>query len=399
MKYLVTLASVLILSACASTGSKQTDIDNSALTVEPEWVVELPSVQGQLLRMTPVLVDDSVLVSSVGGEIYKISLDDGELISTRDLKLALNTGAAIYNNSLLFGGDAQLIAIDRENGDLLWQSDVSSEIITTPVIENGIAVVRTVDGKLYAFDAASGKQIWNYQWQIPLLTLRGESIPLIAYGAVFIGTPTGQVIALDLKTGKLYWESVVASAKGRSELDRMIDIDAPIVESNGILFVAAHRQGLTAITAETGQLIWRRDIDLNSDILIYQGHLVVADESGTLWSLDEKTGATFWKQTDFEGTEFNGVDLIGKHLVLRGNDSSLVWIDPVEGKTLASTTLQRWFDYFPVKDEFYGFTENFEESRAILASTISAKNRVVALDQRGILHAFSVTQPETVTTR
>ena len=84
---------------------------------------------------------------------------------------------------------------------------VSSEVLALPTGANGVAVIRTVDGRVYVLDADSGKRIWIYDRTVPLLTLRGNSAPVIHNGIVITGSDSGKLAALTLKTGTVLWET------------------------------------------------------------------------------------------------------------------------------------------------------------------------------------------------
>jgi outer membrane protein assembly factor BamB len=384
----------VFLGGCAAMPDNTAENTQSALVVEPHWVNEIPDVQGQLLRMTPVLQDRSLYVATEDGFLQKIAVEDGRVEWAETIDHNINTSGGEFEQLLIFGGDAEVIAVDVSNGELVWVSEVSSEVLAEPVIEDGIVVVRTVDGKLYGLDVHNGQQLWDFHWTVPTLSLRGDSRPAIKYGAVFIGTPAGRVVAVDLKTGKLYWDSIVAIARGRGELERMIDVDTAILVQDGIVFVSAFNQGIIALSAETGHVIWRRDINSMADFTLHGENLLVADSDGVLWSLSTKNGATFWKQERYRDYGFNGLSVHNNFLVARRNDSHLVWLNADEGKVITEIDLKRWYDYFPTKDQFYDYFEPFVEPKALLASTLVLNDQLFALDQRGVLHAFELNSSE-----
>ncbi len=68
-----------------------------------------------------------------------------------------------------------LLAYDAQ-GKLLWQGQASSEIIAPPAVGHGVVLVRTGDGKVAAFDAADGKLKWQFQRQMPALTMRNYAL-------------------------------------------------------------------------------------------------------------------------------------------------------------------------------------------------------------------------------
>src|SRR5690606_29964714 len=121
--------------------------------------------------------------------------------------------------------DGEVVALDLDSGAERWRGKVSSEVLAQPAIARGVVVVRSYDGRLFGLDATTGERRWLYDRGMPSLTLRGNSTPVIAGGTVYAGYDDGRVVALRLEDGAVAWEQVVAIGEGRTELDRMVDID------------------------------------------------------------------------------------------------------------------------------------------------------------------------------
>jgi len=73
--------------------------------------------------------------------------------------------------------DAEVVALNSENGELLWKSQVSSEVLSVPVIANGIVVVRTTDGAVIALNEKNGGKLWSYEHNALPLSVRGMRHP------------------------------------------------------------------------------------------------------------------------------------------------------------------------------------------------------------------------------
>ena len=87
--------------------------------------------------------------------------------------------------------------------------------------------MRTVDGKLRALALADGTELWTAEQQIPRLTLRGTAAPVVARDMAISGFDNGRVLAVSLADGATVWDSPVSPPHGRTELERLNDIDAP----------------------------------------------------------------------------------------------------------------------------------------------------------------------------
>ena len=190
----------------------------------------------QYLKLSPAISDDKIFVADNNGEIKAIEATSGKVIWNRDIDKKISGGPGANNGLVLAGtSEGDVIAVNSETGDILWQAKVSSEILAAPQTDNNIVVVRTIDGKIFGLSATDGAKLWIYDRTVPALTLRGTSAPVIAEGLVIAGFDGGRMAAIELETGRLIWETRIAIGSGRSELERMVDIDAEPLVIDGII--------------------------------------------------------------------------------------------------------------------------------------------------------------------
>ena len=105
---------------------------------------------------------------------------------------------------------------------------VNGEVLSAPAVAAQAVIVRTVDGKLRGLAPDTGKELWQYEQPVPRLSLRGTAVPVIAGNAVICGFDNGKVVALNIPDGSLLWETTVAPSHGRTELERLVDIDSAV---------------------------------------------------------------------------------------------------------------------------------------------------------------------------
>ena len=181
----------------------------------------------------------------------------------------------------------------------LWTANVSSEVLSVPKAEQGIVIITTVDGTIVALDEDTGKQQWSYQRTIPALTLRGTSAPAIYDGLVIKGYASGKIVALNLTTGKHEWDSVIGVPHGRSELERLVDIDADPIATDGVVYVASYQGGVSTVSSYGGELLWQKeDISIHAGMVLDWRYIYLTDEKSDIWQLEQRNGSALWKQTD-----------------------------------------------------------------------------------------------------
>jgi outer membrane protein assembly factor BamB len=189
-------------------------------------------------------------------------------------------------------------------------------VLSVPLIYRGIVVVQTVDGYLTGLDASSGERLWVQGRTVPVLTLRGTSTALVEDGAVIAGFANGKITALDIRSGAPLWEAVVAVPSGRSELQRMVDVDANPVVRDGVLYVVSFQGQMAAVGLQNGRLLWNRDMSAYAGIAVDAGQVYVTDENSEVWALDRDTGASLWKQSALRRRALTGPTVAGGYVAV-----------------------------------------------------------------------------------
>ncbi len=224
------------------------------------WSVGVGNGQGEdFNRLKPALADGTLYAASNNGVVLAVRTKDGRRLWKQDLDVVLSGGVGAAAGLVLAGTqDAVVYALDAATGKTRWKSTVSSEVLSAPATDGKIVVVQSVDGRITGLDATNGKQLWTYEGQVPALSLRGTSSPLILGNTVFSAQAGGSVIALALDNGTLRWDERVTLPKGKFDLDRLIDIDGDlVVGDNNVLLVPSYQGNFSVIDISTGQTRWR----------------------------------------------------------------------------------------------------------------------------------------------
>jgi outer membrane protein assembly factor BamB len=189
-------------------------------------------------------------------------------------------------------------------------------VLAKPLLHNSNVIVRTVDGRVIAIDKSTGKIRWQYQRIIPDLTLRGNSKPLLTRDRIFVGMADGRIVALAPDTGEVVWDIALAVPAGRSEIQRLVDVDADLVLYGRGLYAVSYQGRLAAIDVERGQFLWARDFSSNTGLVVEDDALYLTDENGHVWALDRRNGATIWKQDKLSYRKLTRPALLGDHLAV-----------------------------------------------------------------------------------
>lgn len=238
-----------------------------------------------------------VFASDLDGSVVAIDLLGGKQRWSIDAEKRLSSGPGVGEGLVVVGGlDGDVIALDRDSGSAKWTTNVSSEVLANPIVADGVVVVRSADGRIFGLSAADGSRRWLFDRGVPLISLRGNAAPIVADGNVYAGYDNGKLVALELATGNLLWEQTIATPSGRTELERMSDIDGEIVAADSELYLVTYRGQAAALDRASGRILWTRDMSSFTGVSVGTDEVYLSDADGAVWALDRRSGSSLWKQ-------------------------------------------------------------------------------------------------------
>ncbi|WPL19303.1 Outer membrane protein assembly factor BamB precursor [Thiorhodovibrio winogradskyi] len=291
---------------------------------------------GRTLSLAPLPRDDRLYVADARGRVAALSQHDGRVIWERDTALRLSGGPEVVGDLLVVGtSDAELIALSARDGRERWRAQLGSEILSIPRILGERVVVHTIDNSVYALAASDGKQLWRYNYPAPLLTLHGSSSPTIVNNNVIVGIAGGRLVSLELERGAPNWELTITPPSGRSELERVVDLNVDPVVVGDIAYVATYNGDLAAVDIVTGAVLWRRELSAHAGLAADEGRLFVTDSSDVLWGATTTDGAGLWKQDALKYRRLTAPAIVGDQLVVADIDGWVHWLALADGRLLA----------------------------------------------------------------
>jgi outer membrane protein assembly factor BamB len=290
----------------------------------------------QSLRLLPAIANGKVIAADRNGLVQARDMNTGALRWEIETGVNFSGGPGVGRGSVVLGSNnAEVVAINPEDGSVLWKTNVSSEILSIPAIANNVVIVRTTDGAMFALDEKTGHKVWNYESSIPALSVRGSSSPVIVENNVISGNDSGKLVALRLSDGKFVWETSIAIPKGRSEVERLVDVDVDPIASGGNIYIASYHGGVAAISETDGEVLWR-----NEDVSSYAGmasdyhYLYLSDSESHVWQLDQHNGSSLWKQKDLHQRKLTAPVAYGSYVVVADFEGYVHWLSSTDGRQL-----------------------------------------------------------------
>ena len=309
----------------------------SALKIETLWETSVGGMDGQTLGIRPAVQGGRLFVADPEGLVEAIDRENGKRLWRTDLDVPISGGPGLAGGLVLVGtAKAELIALDTETGEQRWRRRVSSEVLSAPTGESGVVVVRTIDDRVSGMNAASGDDRWNYDQTVPVLTLRGNSTPIVHNGRVIVGFANGKLVGLSLDSGKPVWETVIATARGRSELERVVDLDADPVLVEGVVYSAGFQSELAAVSEASGVALWKREMSSYAGLDADWRQVYVTDAEDHIWALDATNGATLWQQKQLHARRLSAPAIVSYDQLAVGDLEGYVhWLATEDGRMLA----------------------------------------------------------------
>ncbi len=280
--------------------------------------------------LAPAIAEDGVYVAASDGSLARIDAATGRTVWRQNAGKALSAGPGAGRDAIVVAtAKGDVLAFDRD-GKPLWTAQVSSEVTSPPVVDEGNVVVISGDGRVFGLNAADGKTKWVYSRANPPLIVRNYAAGATSRGGAFFGLPGGRLIALDVATGNVGWDGTVAIPRGATELERVADVTSrPVVDSSQAC-AAAYQGRVACFDMVRGALRWSRDIGSLAGIAIDDKYLYVTDDKGAVHALDKGTGASIWKQEKLAERRIGGPQVVGEfvgvidfegylHLLARGS--------------------------------------------------------------------------------
>jgi outer membrane protein assembly factor BamB len=332
-----------------------------SVRLKREWSSRIGGGLGKkYLRLDPAVAGDRVFAADGYGLVEARNRFDGKRVwrarigenprgcfsrlnffDRRDPAYVTGGVGSALGMVLLGTAHGEVVALSASDGSELWRASVGSEVLAPPTGGSGMVLVQTIDGRLLALERDDGRVRWSFDTQVPVLTLRGTSTPVHSVGVVYSGFANGSVVAIRVENGQPLWQHQVMLPEGRSELDRMVDVDGTPVLSGGVLYVVSYQGRLAALRATDGSLLWEREMSSYLDLAMGYGQVYAVDDEDRVHAVDQRSAEPEWTQEGLFRRRLTSPVAFSNYLVVADEDGYLHVLAQSDGRFLGRVRADR----------------------------------------------------------
>jgi outer membrane assembly lipoprotein YfgL len=232
----------------------------------------------------------SVTLASSDGTV--VALDGA---SGQDLWRA-SAGSAIAAGAGTDGRYAAVVTRDNdlvvmEQGRPLWREPLGAAVFTSPLVAGARVFVSGADRSISAFDAQTGRRLWNYTRPgEQALALRQAGV-LLAVGDTLVGGMSGRLIGLDPRTGAVRWDVAIANPRGTKDVERLVDLVGSVSREGDVVCARAFQAAVGCVNAARGNLLWSKPAN---------GSEGVHGDASSVFGAEGDGRVTAWRRSDGE---------------------------------------------------------------------------------------------------
>ena len=263
------------------------------------------------------------------------------------MSLDARTGAELWRANVAgrmaagVGSDGRFAALLTRNNELvaldggreIWRQKLPAQGFTAPLVAGGRVFVLGADRAVTAFDAQSGRKLWNQQRPGESLVLRQAGV-LLAVGDTLVAGLSGRLVGLNPANGSVRWESPIASPRGTNDIERLVDLVGPVSRDGNVVCARAFQAAVGCVDAARGTLLWTKpafgSVGVHSD----DKYLFGVESDGRVVAWQRSNGERAWVSERLRYRTLTAPLVVGRSVVV-GDEAGLVhWLSREDGSAL-----------------------------------------------------------------
>jgi outer membrane protein assembly factor BamB len=354
LKQKLFLLSILLISGCSTLDSLRFWQNDE---VDPDEPKELSSFASQenikvlwrnsyngeneIGNFLPSFNAQNIFFSDASGNVLSMDAKTGNDNWSVKLNFLASGTSAGFGIVVVADVDGNVIALDQIDGSVLWSSNVKGEVLSSVAIDAKIVVVKTGSGELLGLNKDTGEVIWSYRSTLPVLTIRGNSSPVIVDNLVYASFDNGRLGVFELNSGFQIWDGAISYVSGASELENLIDSDSNPVIEGGLIYTTNYQGNINIFDPSQKRSVWSNNASSFFSPIISRGMLMVVEENSSIKSFALKTLEESWINSDYLNRDLSNGVSYKDNIVVGDFEGYVHVINILNGRTVGREKLSR----------------------------------------------------------
>ena len=297
--------------------------------------------ENEIGNFLPSFNAQNIFFSDASGNVLSIDAKTGYDNWSVKLNFLASGTSAGFGIIVVADVDGNVIALDQIDGSVLWSSNVKGEVLSSVAIDAKIVVVKTGSGELLGLNKDSGEVIWSYRSTLPVLTIRGNSSPVIVDNLVYASFDNGRLGVFELNSGFQIWDGAISYVSGASELENLIDSDSNPVIEGGLIYTTNYQGNLNIFDPSQKRSVWSNNASSFFSPIISRGMLMVVEENSSIKSFALKTLEESWINSDYLNRDLSNGVSYKDNIVVGDFEGYVHVINILNGRTVGREKLSR----------------------------------------------------------
>ena len=342
------IAATSLLASCGLFGDKEEELEPmelvnfaETLKIRKIWSAKVGD-DAEFLRVAlqPAGDGNRVYAASHDGNVSAFTPEKGKQVWRTKLDIELTSGPGVGEGHVVVTtATGFAIALDAATGEEKWRADIAGESLARPLISGETVIVQTIDNRIEALSLFDGRSRWSVVQSAPALTMRGSATPVAVGRTIVAGFDSGRIVAAEIDTGTVVWESLLSPPQGRSDLDRLSDIDGSLAVVGQDVYAAGYQGRLASLASESGQILWNREISSYTGVAADWNSIYTVRDDGEIIALTRLSGAESWRNASLLRREPTVPVPFNTTVVVGDLDGYLHFFSKIDGEPVARKRL------------------------------------------------------------
>lgn len=313
---------------------------------------------------SPVIFNDKSYNLDSTGVLRAFDLKEEKLIFKkrifpRQLTKNYQTPKITYFNDMIFAiaGVNKIACVNAQNGKIIWQKNISSIPVSSPLADKDKIYVITNDNKVYALSQADGSLQWVQSGVFRPTAIFGSAELVIKDNIILASYSSGEIYALNKDSGNVIWSNRLNISKATDSDFYLNDIDSTPVVVNDIVYTVGNGGLMMAINIFDGNYLWKREIASIADFWVSGNYIFVINNDNRLLAIHKDDGKIKWitnlphyKNPKKVITKYiyNGLVVAGDKIIISSLDGDITIVSPINGKILKKINIAKKLHHSPI---------------------------------------------------